>query len=76
MNKFLTRKSAAEQMSISIRQLDRIIRQGRIRAFKAYNCKIIYIHSDSITEENLKSPVPVYNNFDDESKIKKDERTK
>lgn len=68
MKKFLNRKPAAAQMSISVRQLDRIIRQGRVKAFKSYDCKIIYSHYDSISEANLKFPGPVYNNFDDELK--------
>lgn len=65
MFKFLSREDAAKQMSISVRQLDRIIKSGRIKAFKPYNGKRVLIHSDSITEENLKSPVPVFNNFED-----------
>lgn len=65
MSKFLTRQKAAEEMSISVRQLDRYIRSGRVKAFKPYNGKLVLIHFDSITEENLKSPVPVYRNFED-----------
>jgi len=63
MRKFLSRKEAAKCMSISIRQLDRYLHDGRIKAFKPYGGKRVLIHSDSITEENLKSPVPNFNNF-------------
>ena len=66
MEKFLRRQKAAKLMNISVRQLDRYIKDGRIRAFKPYNGKLVLIYSNSITEENLKSPVPVYRNFEDE----------
>lgn len=66
MEKFITRQKAAKWMSISVRQLDRYIKDGRIRAFKPYNGKLVFIYSDSITEENLKSPVPVFRNFEDD----------
>ncbi len=63
MYKFLSKKEAAKQLSVSVRQLDRYIKDGRIKAFKPYNGMRVLIHSDSLTEENLKSPVPVFNNF-------------
>ncbi|MDY2588352.1 helix-turn-helix domain-containing protein [Winogradskyella aquimaris] len=63
MYKFLSKKEAAKQLSVSVRQLDRYIKDGRVKAFKPYNGMRVLIHSDSLTEENLKSPVPVFNNF-------------
>lgn len=63
MYKFLSKKEAAKQLSVSVRQLDRYIKDGRVKAFKPFNGMRVLIHSDSLTEENLKSPVPVFNNF-------------
>ena len=69
MWKFLSKKDAAKHLSVSIRQLDRYIKDGRIRAFKPYNGKRVLIHSDSLTEANLKSPVPNFRNFEDIDQI-------
>jgi excisionase family DNA binding protein len=63
MYKFLSKKEAAKQLSVSVRQLDRYIKDGRVKAFKPYNGMRVLIHSDSLTEENLKSPVPVFRTF-------------
>lgn len=64
MWKFLSRKEASQQIGVSIRQLDRYISDGRIKAFKPYGGRRVLIHSDSITEANLKSPVPLFKNFE------------
>ncbi len=69
MWKFLSKKDAAKHLSVSIRQLDRYIKDGRISAFKPYKGKRVLIHSDSLTEENLKSPVPKFKNFEDLDQI-------
>ena len=65
MWKFLSRKDAAKHLSVSIRQLDRYIKDGRIRAFKPYKGKRVLIYSDSLTEDNFKSPVPNFRNYED-----------
>lgn len=67
MWKFLSRKEASQQMGVSIRQLDRYISDGRIKAFKPYGGRRVLIHSDSITEDNLKSPVPRFANFNNKN---------
>ena len=64
MWRFLSRAEAARTMGVSIRQLDRYIAEGRIKAFKPYRGRRVLIHSDSLTEENLKSPVPKFRNFE------------
>jgi len=68
MYKFLSKKEAAKQLSVSIRQLDRYIKDGRVKAFKPYNGMRVLVYSNSLTEENLKSPVPVFQNFEDNDK--------
>lgn len=65
MRKFLSRAETANYIGISVRQLDRYVSEGRIKAFKAFGGRKVFIHSDSITEENLKSPVPKFRNFKD-----------
>ena len=64
MWKFLSRAETAKTMGISIRQVDRFVAVGRIKAFKPYGGRRVLIHSDSLTEENLKSPVPKFINFE------------
>lgn len=58
--KYLSRYSAAETLSISVRTLDRLIRDGRIRAFKLG--KRVLIYYDSLTEENINSIKPKFQN--------------
>ncbi|WP_179020585.1 helix-turn-helix domain-containing protein [Winogradskyella forsetii] len=64
MKKFMSRKEAAEELGVSTRQLDRYIRDGRVKAFKPYNGMRVLVHSDSLTQANLQSPVPVFSNFE------------
>lgn len=61
--KFLRREQAAKYINVSQRQLDRYIKDGRVRAFKPYNGKLVLVCKDSLNEKNLKSPVPVFKNF-------------
>jgi len=65
MWKYLSRKEASLHLSVSIRQLDRYVSEGRIKAFKPYGGRRVLIHSNSLTEENLKSPIPRFKNFED-----------
>ena len=65
MWKYLSRKEASEFMSISIRQVDRYVSEGRIKAFRPYGGRRVLIYSDSLTEDNLKSPIPRFKNFKD-----------
>ncbi|GFZ87001.1 hypothetical protein GCM10011531_17610 [Aquaticitalea lipolytica] len=62
---YLSRKEASKFLSISIRQVDRYVSEGRIKAFKPYGGRRVLIYADSLTEENLKSPIPKFINFED-----------
>ena len=60
---FISRKEASIITSLSIRQIDRIIRDGKIKAFKPFNSKRVLIDPESINQENLQAIKPKYNNF-------------
>jgi excisionase family DNA binding protein len=60
---FLSREEASKVTSLSVRQIDRIIRNGVIRAFKPHGSRRVLIDPESITQENLQSMKPKYNNF-------------
>ena len=62
---YISRLEAAKRTSLSVRQIDRYIRDGRIKAFKPRNGSRVLIDPNSITEENLKSVKPRYNNFNE-----------
>ena len=59
----ISRKFAARLRGVSTRTIDRWIREGRIEAFKAFRGKKVLIYEDSLSEENLKSAKPKFNNF-------------
>ncbi len=61
--RFISRKIASQITSLSIRQIDRVIRDGKIKAFKPFNSKRVLIDPESITQKNLQSAKPRYNNF-------------
>ncbi len=63
--KYINRQTAAERTSLSVRQIDRLIRDGRIKAFKPFKSRRVLIDPNSITEENLMSPIPKFKNFYD-----------
>jgi excisionase family DNA binding protein len=56
--KYFTRKEAGDFLRCSIKTIDRLIRDGRINAFKVNRSVLIY--ADTLTEENLNSPKPKF----------------
>lgn len=61
--RFISRTQASQITSLSIRQIDRIIRDGKIKAFKIFNSRRVLIDPESINQENLQAIKPKYNNF-------------
>ena len=59
---FISRKKASELLCVSQKTIDRMLRDGRIKGFKPYNSTRVFIYEDSITEHNLKSKSPVFEN--------------
>jgi len=62
MDKFVSRKKAKKLTSVSIKTIDRYIRQGRIKAFKPSGSNRVLIYEDTLTQEFLQSPRPKFNN--------------
>jgi excisionase family DNA binding protein len=60
--KIISRIKASEQLSLSTRTIDRYIREGRIEAFKPYGSRRVLIYADSLAQENLQSPKPIFSN--------------
>lgn len=58
----ISRKTASNRLSVSLKTLDRWIRQGRIQAFKAKNSSRVLIYEDTLTQEYLQSPKPKFKN--------------
>jgi hypothetical protein len=56
-----TREETASHLKKSLRTVDRLIRLGRIEAFK-FNNRSVLIYEDSVIERNITSPVPKFNN--------------
>lgn len=56
---FWTRKETANHLRSSIKTIDRLIRDGRIKAMKI-NSKVL-IYAETITEENINSIKPKFN---------------
>ncbi|TDR25808.1 helix-turn-helix domain-containing protein [Flavobacterium cheniae] len=54
--KYLSRLNASQYLGVSIKTIDRLIRDHRIKAFKLG--KRVLIHLDSLTEENINSVKP------------------
>ncbi|PTM07982.1 MAG: hypothetical protein DA407_09260 [Bacteroidetes bacterium] len=69
---YISRQEAAKRTSLSVRQIDRLIRDNRIRAFKPKFCRRVLIDPNSITEENLMSIKPAFNNFYELPNIQQD----
>jgi excisionase family DNA binding protein len=59
----VSRKQASEMLSVSTKTIDRWIRSGFIKAFKSTGGSKVLIVADSITQENLQSPKPKFNNY-------------
>lgn len=60
--KIISRNKASVQLSLSTRTIDRYIREGRIEAFKPFGSRRVLIYADSLTQENLQSPMPKFSN--------------
>lgn len=60
--KYISRKKAASILSVSTKTIDRMLRDGRIRGFKAYGSSRVFINPDSLTESNLQSAKPIFQN--------------
>ena len=60
--RYISRKQAAKLLSVSTKTIDRMLRDGRIRGFKAYRSSRVFIYEDSLTESNLQSAKPVFQN--------------
>ncbi len=58
--KYLSRNEASKYLRVSIKTIDRLIRNNRINAFKLG--KRVLIHYDSLTEENINAVKPRFNN--------------
>lgn len=62
VNKTISRGAASALLGVSIRTIDRWIRDGRINAFKPFGSRRVLIYADSLTQENLQSPMPKFSN--------------
>lgn len=60
MKILLTRKEAGEALKTSQKTIDRLIKNGRIKAFKCGRKVLIY--SESLTEENINAIKPNFLN--------------
>ena len=59
--KFLSRYETASYLKVSVKTIDRLIRDNRVHAFKLG--KRVLVHFDSITEENINSVKPKFKNI-------------
>ena len=60
--KTISRKEASTFLSVSTRTIDRWLRDKRIHGFIPFNGKRVLIYKDSLTQENLQSPIPKFKN--------------
>ena len=60
MKTVLTRKEAGEALKSSLKTIDRLIKQGRIRAYKCGRKVLIY--SETLTEEYINAIKPHFLN--------------
>jgi excisionase family DNA binding protein len=60
MKTLLTRKEAGEALKISLKTIDRLIKNGRIKGFKLGRKVLIY--SETLTEENINAIKPKFLN--------------
>lgn len=59
-SQFITRKQAGEMLHSSLKTIDRLLRDNRIKGFKLGSKVLIY--ADSLTEENINSLIPKFLN--------------
>ena len=55
---FLSRKEVSNHLKSSLKTVDRLIRDGRIKAFKIGRKVLIY--ADTVTEENINAIIPKF----------------
>jgi excisionase family DNA binding protein len=60
MKTVLTRKEAGQALKSSLKTIDRLIKQGRIKGYKLGRKVLIY--SETLTEENINSIKPNFLN--------------
>jgi len=60
MKNVLTRKEAGQALKSSLKTIDRLIKQGRIKGYKLGRKVLIY--SETLTEENINSIKPNFLN--------------
>lgn len=60
--KTISRAEAANFLSVSIKTIDRWIRDGRIENYKPHGSSRVLIYLDSLTQENLQSAKPKFLN--------------
>lgn len=58
----ISRKKAASLLSVSIKTIDRMIRNNRLEAFKPSGSSRVLIYADTLSQENLQSPKPKFHN--------------
>jgi excisionase family DNA binding protein len=57
---YFSRDEAAQYLKISVKTIDRLIRNDRIKAFKLGSRVLIYVNT--LTEENINSIKPKFHN--------------
>ena len=60
MQKVITRKEAGETLKSSLKTIDRLLKEGRIKGFKLGRKVLIY--SETLTEENINAIKPNFLN--------------
>lgn len=60
--RMISRKEAALKLSVSIKTIDRWLKDRRIYGFKARGSNRVLIVEDTLTQENLQSPIPNFLN--------------
>jgi len=62
IRKTISRKKASELLDVSTRSIDRWLKENRIEGFIPYKSRRVLIYLDSLTQENLQSTQPKFNN--------------
>ena len=62
IRKTISRKKASELLDVSTRSIDRWLKENRIEGFIPYKSSRVLIYLDSLTQENLQSTQPKFNN--------------
>ena len=62
IRKTVSRKKASELLDVSTRSIDRWLKGNRIEGFIPHKSSRVLIYLDSLTQENLQSTQPKFNN--------------